>query len=225
MFDFSPFSKGEMLSVFFILCFLCLVRCLLPFFAVFLFLGSLFEKFFGSELLFLGVGVGLVFFWWFFAYVFALCFGGSLPKVFGKILLMSSLSFSGFVLSSFGFFVDVVFVFLGFVFVFLVFFLSREKDQVVTGHPHTHLCLLFLFFGPAAFGVSPVLAVRPASWRFFGVPFWAPRVFGISPGLELARPFRGPFLDARRQGCFLASCPWFLFFPFCFAATHFLEPA
>ena len=54
-----------MLSVFFILCFLCLVRRLLPFFAVLLFLGSLFEKIFGSELLFLGVGVGLVFFGWF----------------------------------------------------------------------------------------------------------------------------------------------------------------
>ena len=189
------------------------------FFAILLFLGSMSEKIFGSELLFLGVGVGLVFLMG-FAYVFALCFGGSLPKVFGKILLMSGLSFSGFVLSSFGFFVDVVSVFLGFVFVFLVFFLSREKDQVVTGHPHTHLCLLFLFFCPAAFGVSPVLAVRPASWRFFGVPFWAPRVFGIlleHTGLELARPFRGPFLDARRQGCFLASCLWFLFFPFCFA--------
>ena len=51
-----------MLAVFFILCFLCLVRCLLSFFAVFLFLGSLFEKIFGSELLFLGVVVGLVFF-------------------------------------------------------------------------------------------------------------------------------------------------------------------
>ena len=59
---FSPFSKGEMLSVFFILCFLCLVRCLLSFFTVLLVLGSLFEKIFGSELLFLGVVVGLVFF-------------------------------------------------------------------------------------------------------------------------------------------------------------------
>ena len=43
--------------------------------------------------MFLGVVVGLVFFWWVFAYVFALCFGGSLPKVFGKILLMSGLLF------------------------------------------------------------------------------------------------------------------------------------
>ena len=34
----------------------------LPFFAVLLFLGSLFEKFFGGELLLFGVGVGHVFF-------------------------------------------------------------------------------------------------------------------------------------------------------------------
>ena len=51
-----------MLSVFFTLCFLCLVRRLLSFFAVLLFLGSLSEKIFGSELLFVGGLVGLVFF-------------------------------------------------------------------------------------------------------------------------------------------------------------------
>ena len=32
VFGFSPFSKGEMLSVFFIMCFLCLARRLLSFF-------------------------------------------------------------------------------------------------------------------------------------------------------------------------------------------------
>ena len=42
-------------------------------------------------------------FWWVFAIVFALFFGVSLPKLFGKILLMSGLVFSGFVLSSLGF--------------------------------------------------------------------------------------------------------------------------
>ena len=72
-----------MLSVFFffILCFLCLVRRLSSFFTVLLFLGSLFEKFFGSELLFLCVGVVRVFFWCCFAYVFALLFVLSLPKL------------------------------------------------------------------------------------------------------------------------------------------------
>ena len=42
--------------------------------------GPLFEKFFGSELLFFGVGVGRVFFV-LFSYVFALLFGFSLPKM------------------------------------------------------------------------------------------------------------------------------------------------
>ena len=55
---------------------------------------------------------------------------------------------------------------------------------------------------------------------FLGVPFWAPRVFGILlelTGLEFARPFLGPFSwDARRQGCFCASLAWFFLFPFCF---------
>ena len=55
-------------------------------------------------------------FWWVFAIVFALFFGGTLPKLFGKILLMSGLVFSGFVLSSLGFFVDAVFVFVCFFF-------------------------------------------------------------------------------------------------------------
>ena len=51
-----------MLSVFFILCFCVWFGVFCRFFAVLLFLGSLFEKIFGSELLFLGGGVGLVFF-------------------------------------------------------------------------------------------------------------------------------------------------------------------
>ena len=51
-----------MLSVFSILFFSCLARCLLSFFSVLLVLGSLFEKIFGSELLFLGFGVGRVYF-------------------------------------------------------------------------------------------------------------------------------------------------------------------
>ena len=70
-----PFSKGEMLSVFFILCFLCLGRCLCRFFAVLLFLGSLCEKMFrertfvfGCRWLVLGVLVvfclGFCFIFW-----------------------------------------------------------------------------------------------------------------------------------------------------------------
>ena len=80
-----------MLRVFFILCYCVWFGVFCWFFAVLLFLGSLFENIFGSELLFLGVVVGLVFFWWVFAFVFALCFRGSLPKVFGIFFLMSGL--------------------------------------------------------------------------------------------------------------------------------------
>ena len=55
--------------------------------------GPLFEKIFGCELLFFGVGVGRVCFLYCFAYVFALLFGFSLPKMSRKILLMSGLVF------------------------------------------------------------------------------------------------------------------------------------
>ena len=51
-----------MLSVFLFLFFCVWFGVLCLFFSVILFLGSLFEKIFGSELLFLGVVVSLVFF-------------------------------------------------------------------------------------------------------------------------------------------------------------------
>ena len=76
-------------------------------------------------------------FWWVFAYVFDLFFGGSLPKVFGKILLMSGLVFFGFVLSSFGFFSSMS--------SFSRFFFSRDTDQAVTGHPRTRTCFACSF--------------------------------------------------------------------------------
>ena len=84
---------------------------------IFFWSGPLFGKIFGSELLFYGVVVGLV------------CFGAVLPicfcfincfsapeTVLKKILLMSGLVFLGCLLSSFGFFADVVvfFVFVSF---------------------------------------------------------------------------------------------------------------
>ena len=155
----------------------------MPFFAVLLFLGSFFEKSFGSELLFLGVGGGLVFFGGFLP-MFLFYFWRVAPGSVWKILLMSGLLFSGFVLSSFGFFIVVIF---GFCFCF-----SRDTRTCFAGS--FSFCVLPLL------SVSPVLAVRSASCWFFGVPFWALRVFGILlelMGLELARPFRGPFLGTR----------------------------
>ena len=102
---------------------------------------------------------------------------------------------------------------------FRFLFFSRDIAQVVTGYPHTHLFWFScsLLFCPAAL-VPPIWPCVLLLGVFLGVPFWAPRVFGILlelTGLELARPFRGPFSwDARWQGCFLASFPWFVFSPF-----------
>ena len=70
----------------------------------------------------------------------------------------------------------------------------------------------------------PVLAVRPASWRFFGVPFWTPRVFWILLG-----PSEAFFLGREAARVFCASLALFFFFPvsLCFAAvfSHALEGA
>ena len=51
------------------------------------------EKFSGANFCFFGVSVGLVFLGGVLLMFFALCFDGSLPKLFGKILLMSGLVF------------------------------------------------------------------------------------------------------------------------------------
>ena len=69
----------------------------------------------------------------------------------------------------------------------------------------------------AAFGLSPSLAVRLFSWCFLGVPFWAPCVFWILlelAGLELARPFRGPFWTRGGKGVSVLLFCGFCF-PFC----------
>ena len=82
MLSFFPLLEGGNAVRFFHFGVFCVwLRCILSFFSVLLFLGSLFEKIFGSELLFLGVGVGRVSFGAVFAYVFALFFGFSLPKL------------------------------------------------------------------------------------------------------------------------------------------------
>ena len=166
--------------------------------------------------MFLGGCVGLVFFGGFLLMFLLYFFGVSLPKLFGKILLMSGLVFSGFVLSSLGFFVVVV-----------VFgFFSKDTDQVVTGHPFTRTCLSgsFSFLCPAAFVCSARFGRASRFLAFFRVPFWAPGGFGILlelMGLELVRSPLGTW-DARRQGFSCSSSALFSFSPFCFAATLFL---
>ena len=91
----SPFAKGEVLSVFLFLRFSVWFGVLLSVFRGSSLLRVVVWKIFGSELLFLGVGVGLVF------------LGGVLPmfllyvlavrsrNCFRKILLMSGLVFLG----------------------------------------------------------------------------------------------------------------------------------
>ena len=63
---------------------------------------------------------------------------------------------------------------------------------------------------------------------FLGAPFWAPRVFGILlelMGLELARPFRGPFLGTRGgKGFPVLLLPCF-FFPLLFCGYTFSRKA
>ena len=200
---FPPSRRGKCCP-FFYFCVFCVwsgVFC--RFFTVLLFLGSLFEKIFGSELLFLGVGVGRVFFGAVLPMFLLYCLVFRSRKCLEKILLMSGLVFGFFFLSSFGFFSSTS--------CFFCFFL-REKAQVVTGHTPTRTWVAFSCscFCPAALVCSPFLAVRPASWRFLGVPFWAPRVFWDSPGTSEAL-----FLDARRQGCFLVVSFFCFVFPFC----------
>ena len=159
-------------------------------------LRVVFEKIFRSELLFLGGVVGLVFFGGFLPMFLLYFLAVRSRKCSENILLMSGLVFFGFVLSSFGFFVDIV---------FRGFF---QKRQFNTPSHAPVLLFLFSFCVPPLSSVSPVLAVRPASWWFFGVPFWAPRVLGFS--LNLPRPFSW---DARRQGFSWASLALFFFSP------------
>ena len=112
-------------------------------------------------------------FWWVFANVFALFFGVSLPKLFEKILFMSGLVFSGFVLSSLGFFVVV----------FVVFFL-RDIAQVVTGHPRTRTCFSgsLSFLCPAAVVCSARFGRASRFLAFFRGAILGPGRFWDSPG-------------------------------------------
>ena len=153
------------------------------------------------EFLFLGVDVGLVFF-----------FGGVLPMLcfdilacrarscVEKFLFMSGLPFLGLFSLPQGFRVDDVFA--------LLF------ERCRSGSHRTHPTLApfwycsFSFFCPrrmrviAHFGRASLLF-----WCFLGVPFRALRVLvfldslGNSWGLSSLAPSEAPFSDARRQGC------------------------
>ena len=131
-----------------------------------------------------------------FCYCFCFIFWRFAPETVWKNSFDVRSGFSGFVLSS-----------LGFSPTSFVFFL-RHKDQVVTGHPLTRTCLagFFSFFVSRRFCLfRPVWPCVLLLGVFLGVPFWAPRGFGILlelMGLEFVRsPLLRPFSwDARRQG-------------------------
>ena len=186
---------------------------------------------FGSELLFLGVVVGLVF------------FGAVLPRfllyflaVAPEIVWKNSLDVMSVFWNLFSllwvFFVDVVFVF------FL--FLFKRQSSGGNRTPHTRLFGFFFFVFLSRRGWFFSFFLSRCGWliarfgrasRFLAFSsgcLSGPRAFlGILlelTGLELTRPFRGPFSwDARRQGCFCASLVLVVFFPFCFAAMPFLD--
>ena len=128
MSDFSPFSKGGKCCPFFYFVFFASGSASFAVFCRFSFLRVGFlKKLSGANFCF-WVWCWSCVFWWVFCLCLCFIFGDSLPKLFGKILLTSGLVFFGFVLSAFGFFVDVV------------FFFRRDTVQVVAGHPFTRTC-------------------------------------------------------------------------------------
>ena len=71
------------------------------------------------------------------------------------------------------------------------FFLKRYSSGSNRTPPHAPFCLFLFSFCVPPHLFLPVLAVRPASCVFFGVPFWAPCVFGILLVLALRPLFLG----------------------------------
>ena len=196
---FSPFSKGEVLSIF---CFSVASSASFALFCCFSLLGvAVGNKFSGADFCF-WVSRLVLYFSMLFCLGFCFRFGISLPKLFRKNSLNVRSSVFGFVLS------------------FLVFrrrhfcFLLRDTAQVVTGHTPRLL--------------SPVLAVRPFFLAFCRGAFLGPVRFGVFVGLSryfgglsLLAPSEALFLDARRQGCSGRFFLLFLFSPFCFVCGFF----
>ena len=176
----------------------------------------MFGKIFGSELLFSGVGFGLV------------CFGAVLPmfllhfcfrrsrNCLSKILSLSGPVFLGCSFSSFGFSADV-----DVLFVFVSFFFSRETAQVVIGHTPTRtLCFFFLFLSvsPPHPGLSPVFGRASFPSGVLSVCHFGPQAF-----FGFSRDFSEALFSGREAArvlhCFSCLC-CFSPFSFCFAASH-----
>ena len=165
--------------------------------------------------MFLGGCVGLVFFGGFFAYVFASFLAGrsrNCPEKFSCCQVWCF--FRGRSLFLWFFFRRRRFS--------RFFFFKRQRSSSHRTPLHAHLfcCSLFLFLCPAAFVCFARFGRASRFLAFFRGAILGPgRFLGFS--LDLLRPFSW---DARRQGFFVCfSCACFSFFPFCFAATLFLD--
>ena len=110
---------------------------------------------------------------------------------------------------------------------FFFCFFSGEIKIRLTGHhtsPHVLLVFRFSLFVPPPLFLHARLFFGRASfcfWRFFGVPFWAPGVFGILLGLS------DPCFRTRGgTGVRVVSCLCRFWFPLfvVFAASHARKP-
>ena len=171
---FPPSRRGKCCPFFSLYVFCGWFGVFCRFFTVLLFLGSLFEKIFGSELLFLGVGVGRVFFGAVFPMFLLYCLVFRSRKCLEKILLMSGLLFLGFFSLFLWFFRRrrVFFVFL------------REKAQVVTGHTPTRTWVVFScsFFLSRRTCLFALFGRASRFLRFCRGAILGPARFWVSPG-------------------------------------------
>ena len=137
------------------------------------------EKIFGSELLFLGVGVGLVFFDGFCQW-FCFMFWRVAPESVWQNSLDVRSVFFWLCSLFFWFFRRRRVCFSRFRFCFSGF--SFKRDQVITGHPHTHLCLLFLFFLSRRIWCFARFGRASCFLAFFRGAILGPACFWDSPG-------------------------------------------
>ena len=120
--------------------------------------------------------------------VFVLWLGASLRKLtLGKVLFMSGLLFWVRSLFFLVFFVNVVFV-------FRFPFLSRDTDQVVTGHPYTCTILVCSFFLSSRIWFIAQSGRAPFLLAFFGFSWNSRGLSSLAPsetffGCEAARMF------------------------------------
>ena len=162
--------RGKCCPFFFLFVFLVSGPLSFAFFLSFLFfLGSFFGKIFGCELLFLGGCVGLVFFWWVFANVFALFFGVFAPETVWKNSIDVRSGFFWVRSLFLRFFADVC------------FFKSQSSGSHRTSL-HTRLFFWFFFFlCPAAFVCFARFGRASRFLAFFRGAILGPARFWDSP--------------------------------------------